>query len=285
MRLCASEAELKKAWPEAQAEALAAFGDGRLYLEKYLEGGRHVEFQVLVDGFGHAVHLGERECSVQRNHQKLLEESPSPALTPEERERHGRAAAAAAAGIGYVGAGTIEFLRHADGTLYFMEMNTRLQVEHPVSEMTSGVDIVAWQLRIAAHEALALEQDEIELRGASIECRINAEDPAAGFRPAPGTLGSFEIPRERGPGRVRVDTHLSSGARVPPHYDSLLAKVIVHAPDRPAAIETMERALAGARIEGLPTTLPLHRAVLADPGFARGEYDTRAIPGWPPRAS
>ena len=282
MRLCHDEAGLREAWPAAQAEALAAFGDGRLYLEKYLAGGRHVEIQVLADRFGHAIHVGERECSVQRNHQKLVEESPSPAQTPAERERWGEAAARAAAEIGYVGAGTIEFLRHASGALYFMEMNTRLQVEHPVSELQSGLDIVALQLSIAANQRLALAQSDVRLAGASIECRINAEDPAAGFRPTPGTLTAFELPTDRGPGTVRVDTHLAEGQVVPPFYDSLIAKVIVHAEDRPTAIETMRRALAAARIEGVATTIPLHLCVLGSDAFRSGEYDTRAIPGWPP---
>jgi len=282
MRRCANEDELRVGYAQASAEAESAFGDGKLYLESFLEGGRHVEFQLLCDSFGHAVHLYERECSIQRSHQKLIEESPSPALSADEREARGRAAAAAAAAIGYRGAGTIEFLRHADGSLYFMEMNTRLQVEHPVTEMTTGIDVAAWQIRVAANERLELDQDAIRPRGHAIECRINAEDPDAGFRPTPGRLDVFELPTDRGPGSVRVDTHLASGETVPPYYDSLIAKVIAHGADRGEAIETMKRALADARIEGVSTTIPLHLAVLDSDEFRSGDYDTRRIPGFVP---
>lgn len=273
------------AFAAASAEASAAFGDGSLYLERYLTGGRHVEVQLLADGYGNAVHLGERECSIQRNHQKLIEESPSPVLTTTERERIGSAVTAAAASIGYTGAGTVEFLLHPDdGRLYFMEMNTRLQVEHPVSEALTGVDIVQAQLRIAANQPLGLTQDEIQFKGHSIECRINAEDPAQNFRPSPGLLKTFEVPTDQGPGSVRMDTHLTVGDEISPYYDSLLAKVIVHADDRAAAIETMQRTLRATRIEGVATTLPLHLAVLASDEFRRGEYDTTTIPGWQPAA-
>ena len=284
MRRCADEAELRVNFAQASAEAESAFGDGRLYLEAYLEGGRHVEFQLLCDSYGHALHLYERECSIQRSHQKLIEESPSPALTPEERDARGRASAAAAAAIGYTGAGTIEFLRRADGSLLFMEMNTRLQVEHPVTEMTTGVDVAAWQIRVAANERLALDQDAIRPQGHAIECRINAEDPSAGFRPTPGRLEAFELPTDHGPGRVRVDTHLEAGETVPPYYDSLIAKVIAHGADRDEAIETMKRTLAAARIEGVATTIPLHLAVLDSDEFRSGEYDTSRVPGFAPTA-
>ena len=185
------------------------------------------------------------------------------------------------AAIGYSNAGTIEFLRDANGRLYFMEMNTRLQVEHPVTEELTGIDIVAWQLRIAANQRLALEQADVVPRGHAIECRINAEDPEQGFRPSPGVLAAFAFPRELGPGRVRVETHLVAGDEIPPYYDSLIAKVIAHAETRDAAIETMSRVLRAARVEGVATTIPLHLAVLASPEFRRGEYDTRAVPGWP----
>jgi acetyl-CoA carboxylase biotin carboxylase subunit len=285
MRRCEDARQVAAAFSSASAEAQAAFGNGRLYLERYLSGGRHVEVQVLADRHGRAVHLFERECSVQRNHQKLLEESPSPALSPEERARIGTAAARAAAAIGYAGAGTMEFLRDREGRLHFMEMNTRLQVEHPVTEAITGIDIVKEQLRIAADEPLAVEQERIACRGHAIECRINAEDPVQGFRPSPGRLTAFEIPRDQGPGSVRVDTHLAAGEEVLPHYDSLIAKVIAHAPTREKAIETMLRALAGARIEGVATTVPLHLEVLVSGEFRSGKYDTSRIPGWKSAAS
>lgn len=282
MRRAADEAELRSAFEEATREAEAAFGDPRLYLERYVAAGRHIEVQVLVDGEGRAAHLGERECSVQRHHQKLVEESPSPALDEDERQRLCSAAARAAAAIGYTGAGTVELLRDGEGRLWFMEMNARLQVEHPVSEMRSGVDLVREQLRIAAGERLSFAQDEVRLAGAAIECRLNAEDPEAGFRPSPGVLERFELAREAGPGRIRVDTHLRAGDAIPPHYDSLIAKLIAWGRDRDEALATMRSALDSSRIEGVATTLTLHRAVLASQAFRRGEYDTSAIPGWPP---
>ena len=280
MRKCADAKELREGFAAASAEAQAAFGDGRLYLERYLVGGRHIEVQLLADRFGNAVHLFERECSIQRNHQKLIEESPSPALSPAERAEFGAAAARAAAAIGYSGAGTIEFLRDGEGRMCFMEMNARLQVEHPVSEMITGVDIVKEQLRIAANERLEFQQPRIAARGHAIECRINAEDPAQGFRPSPGVLAKFEIAGDKGPGTVRIDTHLAAGDEVTPYYDSLVAKVIAHAPTREKAIETMLRTLASARIEGIATTIPLHLEVLVSEEFRSGRYDTSRIPGW-----
>jgi acetyl-CoA carboxylase biotin carboxylase subunit len=280
MRRCTEPRELAEAFAAASAEAQAAFGNGKLYLERYLAGGRHIEVQILADRFGKAVHLFERECSIQRNHQKLIEESPSPALSPAERAEIGAAAARAAAEIGYVGAGTIEFLRDGAGKLYFMEMNTRLQVEHPVTEAITGIDIVKEQLRIAANEPLSLSQERLAPRGHAIECRINAEDPAQGFRPSPGRIETFEIPADKGPGTVRVDTHLGPGDEVSPYYDSLVAKVIAHAPTREKAIETMLRTLAGARIEGIATTIALHLEVLVSEEFRSGRYDTSRIPGW-----
>jgi acetyl-CoA carboxylase biotin carboxylase subunit len=283
MRLCRDEAEVREAFGAAAAEARAAFGSGSIYLERYLTGGRHVEVQVLCDHFGAGVHLGERECSIQRKHQKLIEESPSPALTDEERARLGAQAAAAAVELGYEGAGTIEFLRDADGSLYFMEMNTRLQVEHPVSEMVTGVDVAARQIEIAANRSLgSLTQEAVAFSGHAIECRINAEDPHAGFRPSPGRLAAFDLPAGEGRGgaTIRVDTHLAAGDEVVPHYDSLVAKVIAHAPTRTGAIDAMLDALSRARIEGVRTTIPLHHAVLASDAFRSGDYDTAAIPGW-----
>jgi acetyl-CoA carboxylase biotin carboxylase subunit len=280
MRLVRESGALKEACASASAEAAAAFGNGALYLEQYLAGGRHIEVQVLADRYGRALHLYERECSIQRNHQKLIEESPSPALSARERAELGALAARAAAAIGYTNAGTIEFLKSAEGPLYFMEMNTRLQVEHPVTEMLTGLDIVRLQLEIAANRPLALAQADVQASGHALECRINAEDPADGFRPAPGVLKSFSIPEDRGPGRVRVETYLAAGDEIPPWYDSLIAKVIAHGRTRDEAIATMLRALSEARVEGVPTTIPLHLAVLASPEFRAGEYDTRSIPGW-----
>jgi acetyl-CoA carboxylase biotin carboxylase subunit len=280
MRRCADERELREAFPAASAEALAAFGSGAVFLERYLEAGRHVEVQVLCDAFGNGVHLGERECSIQRKHQKLIEESPSPALTDVERSELGLRAVEAALGVGYSSAGTIELLRGADGTLCFMEMNTRLQVEHPVSELVTGIDIARAQIEIAANRPLGLAQEDVRPSGHAIECRINAEDPTDDFRPTPGRLEVFDFPTDAGPGTVRVDTHLSAGERVSPHYDSLIAKVIVHAETRAGAIETMEAALGGARVEGVATTIPLHLAVLGHERFRAGDYDTASIPGW-----
>ena len=286
MRICHSDEEVLKEFPSARAEAIGAFGNGAMFLEKYVTGGRHIEFQIIGDNYGSAVHLYERECSIQRNHQKLIEESPSPALTEEMRKELGERAAHAAAAIGYSGAGTIEFLMHPEGEgktagkLCFMEMNTRLQVEHPVTEMVTGIDIVREQLRVAASGPLGFTQDGVSLEGHSIECRINAEDPSDNFKPSPGTASVFDIPLDKGPGRVRVDTHMTPGAEVSPYYDSLVAKVIVHAANRADAILTMQNTLAASRIEGIDTTIPLHLAVLASPEFQSGQYDTRTIPGW-----
>ena len=279
MRRVEEPAGLEDAYNAARAEAESAFGDGALYLERFLTGGRHIEVQLLADRFGNVIHLHERECSIQRRNQKLIEESPSPALSPAQRLELGEGAARAAASIGYRGAGTIEFLRHpGDGRLTFMEMNTRLQVEHPVTELVTGVDIVQEQLRLAANAPLSLQTPPLE--GAAIECRINAEDPRDDFRPTPGTLTSFEFPREHGPGSVRVDTHLRAGDLVSPYYDSLLAKVIAHAPTREEAIDTMIRALSAASVTGVETTIPLHLAVLDSAEFRSGTYDTSRLPGW-----
>ncbi len=280
MRRCEDERALRAAFAEASAESAAAFGSGALYLERYLEGGRHVEVQILGDRHGGAVHLYERDCSVQRQHQKLVEEAPCPLLSPGERAELCERAAEAARRAGYVGAGTIEFLRAAGGELYFLEMNTRLQVEHPVSEMVTGVDIVREQLRVAAGEQMSVRQADVRIDGHAIECRINAEDPAQGFRPCPGRLSAFALSSGAGPGRVRVDTHLAAGESVPPHYDSLLAKVIAHGPTREAAIETLVSALRASRIEGVETTLPLHLSILESEAFRRSAHDTRTIPGF-----
>ncbi len=278
MRIARALAEVETAFGEARAEARAAFGGDRVYLEKLIEGGRHVEIQVFGDRHGRAVHLGERDCTVQRNHQKLVEESPSPAISAELRERTCEAAARAAARIGYASAGTMEMLLDPSGTLRFMEMNCRLQVEHTVSEMRSGKDLVIAQLEVAAGRPLPWKQEELALNGHAIECRINAEDPAAGFKPAPGTISVWQPPSGEG---VRVDTHVAPGYVVPPFYDSLLAKVIVHGRDRDDAIGKMIAALSAFRVEGVPTTIAMHLAILRSDAFRRGDYDTRSIPGWP----
>ena len=274
MRRCDDATQLARAFDEAAIEADKAFGNAELYLEKYLEGGRHIEIQILADAYGNVVHLGERECSIQRNHQKLVEESPSPALTPEERADLGARAAKASASFGYVNAGTLEFLRSGDGKMYFMEMNTRLQVEHPVTEMVTGIDLVKAQLRIAAGEPLALRQSEVAFNGHAIEFRINAEDPDRGFRPDPGLVTAVVTPTVSRPGAsVRWDAGVATGWRVPSHYDSLIGKVIVHAATRDEAIAASKEALGSFRVEGIKTTIPLHLRLLDDGAFARGEYD------------
>ncbi|HTR50733.1 MAG TPA: biotin carboxylase N-terminal domain-containing protein [Kofleriaceae bacterium] len=290
MRIARAAAEVETAFAEARAEARAAFGGDRVYLEKLVEGGRHVEIQVFGDRYGRAVHFGERDCTVQRNHQKLVEESPSPALTADQRGRVCEAAARAAARIGYVGAGTMEMLLvpasqaepgslhlGSGGTLRFMEMNCRLQVEHTVSEMRSGADLVVGQLRVAAGEALPWTQRDIAPTGHAIECRINAEDPANHFQPAPGRITAWRVPTGDG---VRVDTHVETGYVVPPFYDSLIAKVIVLGRDRDDAIARMIAALHAFHVEGVPTTIPMHLAILGSEAFRSGQYDTRSIPGW-----
>ncbi len=279
MRIARAAAEVEGAFADAQAEARAAFGDDRVYVERLIEGGRHVEIQLVADRHGHAVHLGERDCTVQRNHQKLIEESPSPVLDDALRARTLAGAVAAARAIGYVGAGTMELLLDGD-TLRFMEMNTRLQVEHTVSEARSGLDLVALQLEAAAGHRLRLRQEDVRLAGHALECRINAEDPRDGFRPSPGRLTRWRLPGDQG-GAIRVDTHVEEGYVVPPHYDSLLCKVIAHGDTRDQAIERMLRALAELVCEGVATTVPLHQQVLASADFRAHRYDTRTLPGWP----
>ncbi len=279
MRIARAAAEVEAAFGEAQAEARAAFGDERVYLEKLIEGGRHVEIQVFCDRYGRGIHVGERDCTVQRNHQKLIEESPSPVLDEALRARTLERAVAAACAIGYVGAGTMELL--LDGpVLRFMEMNTRLQVEHTVSEERSGLDLVKLQIEAAAGHPLRLTQADVPLAGHAIECRINAEDPRDGFRPSPGTITRWRLP-DRQDGAVRVDTHVEEGYVVPPHYDSLICKVIARGPTRAAAIDRMLRALGELVCEGVATTVPLHQQVLASEAFRSNRYDTRTLPGWP----
>ena len=273
MRRAYSEADLKGAFDSATAESIAAFGDGRLYLEKLIVGGRHIEFQVMVDAFGNAVHLGERECSIQRRHQKLVEESPSPAVTPELRAEMGAHVAGIAAAAGYRSAGTVEMLRSREGELYFMEMNTRLQVEHPVSEAITGLDLVELQLRVAANQELPIRQDDIAFHGHAIEVRINAEDPQT-FRPCPGKIETLAFPSGDG---IRVDTHLREGDVISPHYDSMIAKLIVHADSREACLQKLREALVETRIEGVDTTIPLHQRLLEHEPFVTGDYDTSTL--------
>jgi acetyl-CoA carboxylase biotin carboxylase subunit len=282
MRVARSAAEVDAAFGEAQAEARAAFGGDEVYLEKLIEGGRHVEIQIFADRHGNVVHLGERDCTIQRSHQKLVEESPSPAISPALREATLRAAAEAARQIGYVGAGTMEMLLDLGGpepVLRFMEMNCRLQVEHTVSEVRSGLDLVIAQIEVAAGQRLRWTQADVRLDGHAIECRINAEDPAQGFRPAPGRITRWRAPASAD-GAVRVDTHVEEGYVVPPHYDSLLCKVITRGATRDEACDRMAAALRELVCEGVPTTVPLHLAILASPDFRAGRYDTRTIPGW-----
>ena len=270
MRIVRTEGELGKALEAASNEAAAAFKDGSVYIERYLEAPRHIEIQVLADEHGECIHLGERECSIQRRHQKLLEEAPSPVLTPELRNQMGDAAVAACKELGYASAGTIEFLLDQDNKFYFMEMNTRIQVEHAVTEMVTLADIVRNQIRIAEGEPLGFTQDDLLIVGHAIECRINAENPET-FAPSPGKITAFNLPG--GPG-VRVDTYVYSGYSVPPFYDSMIAKVIVHARTRDLAIARMKRALDAMVIEGIKTTIPLHLKIMDDPSFKAGEVST-----------
>ncbi len=272
MRVAATEADLAANFTAAKTEAAAAFGNDVVYIEKYVLRPRHVEMQVLADTHGNAVHLFERDCSIQRRHQKLVEEAPSPALTPELRRQMGEAALLAVRAVGYVNAGTVEFLLDTDGRFYFMEMNTRVQVEHPVTEQVTGVDIIKEQIRIAAGlEMKHKTQDAIELRGHAIEFRINAEDPLHGFRPHPGLVEVFNPPGGFG---VRVDSHLYSGYRVPPTYDSLLGKLIVWGETRGEAINRARRALDEFIITGIPTTIAFHQAVVETPAFQSGDVYT-----------
>ncbi len=274
MRLVREPDELGKMYLAAQGEAEAAFGNPGVYLEKFIENPRHIEFQIFADSYGNVIHLGERDCSIQRRHQKLLEESPSPALSPELREKMGSAAVRAAQSIGYVGAGTVEFLLSSSGDFYFMEMNTRIQVEHPVTEVTTGLDLIAEQIRIAQGDKLSLTQDQVQLTGHAIECRINAEDPDHNFRPHPGRISGYLPPG--GPG-VRVDSHVYTDYEIPPYYDSLIGKLIVWGRDRPTAIARMKRALQECAITGVPTTIGFHQKILDTPEFNQGEVYTNFI--------
>ncbi len=274
MRVALDEKQLRAGFGIARAEAGAAFGSEALYLEKYIVRPRHVEFQLFGDAHGNLIHLGERECSVQRNHQKLIEEAPSPFLTEDRRRAVGALAAKGAASIGYLNAGTMEFLFDQDGSFYFMEMNTRIQVEHPVTEEVTGIDLVKEQIRVAAGEPLSLTQDEVEWQGHAVECRINAEDHEHGFRPSPGTITYWYKPG--GPG-IRVDSHVYAGYTVPPYYDSMIGKLIAYGKDRPEALRRMEIALEEMIVEGVKTTVPFHLLAIRHPRFQQGDLDTRFV--------
>jgi acetyl-CoA carboxylase biotin carboxylase subunit len=273
MRVARDADDFARSFQLARSEALSAFGNGDVYVEKYLERPRHIEFQILGDKHGNVIHLGERDCSVQRRHQKLIEEAPSPAVTPKLREAMGRDAVAGAKAIDYVGAGTIEMLLDTDGSYYFMEMNTRIQVEHPVTEMLTGVDLVKEQIRVAAGERLSIRETPA-LRGHVIECRINAEDPARNFQPSPGKITAFHPPGGNG---VRLDSHVYAGYSVPPYYDSLLAKLIVQGRDRAEALQKMRVALECFVVEGVTTTIPFLARVMQNDRFMRGEVDTKFL--------
>jgi acetyl-CoA carboxylase, biotin carboxylase subunit len=274
MRLVREESDLIRLYRAAQGEAEAAFGNGGIYIEKFVERPRHVEIQILADNFGNVVHLGERDCSIQRRHQKLLEEAPSPAVTPEIRAKMGAAAIAAAKSINYTGVGTVEFLLDKQGNFYFMEMNTRIQVEHPVTEMITGIDLIAEQIRIAQGYPLSFTQEQVTIKGHSIECRVNAEDPEHNFRPHPGKISGYLAPG--GPG-VRMDSHIYTDYEIPPYYDSLIGKLIVWGVDRDMAIKRMKRALRECAITGVPTTINFHQRVLENPAFLAGEVYTNFI--------
>jgi len=275
MKVVTNPADLETQMLQAGSEAKAAFGDATVYLEKYLGNPRHIEIQVFGDGNGNAIHLGERDCSLQRRHQKVLEEAPSPVLSTEERNRIGTICAKAMADMSYRGAGTIEFLWE-DGEFYFIEMNTRLQVEHPVTEAITGLDLVREQIRIAEGHGLTLRQEDVQFRGHAIECRINAEDPRT-FAPSPGTVKQYHAP---GGMNVRVDSGLYAGYKVPPYYDSMIAKLIVYGTTRQGALRRLRRALEEFVIEGMKTTIPLHQALLDDPEFQAGDYTIKWLEEW-----
>jgi acetyl-CoA carboxylase, biotin carboxylase subunit len=274
MKIVREAGAVKQAFATASAEAVAAFSNGDMYIERYVEKPRHIEIQIVADTHGNVVHLGERECSVQRRHQKLIEESPSPGVSEALREEMGRISVEAMKAIGYTNLGTIEYLMDSEtGRFYFMEMNTRVQVEHPVTEMVTGVDLVRTQIRLAAGEPLAFTQADVKMKGASIECRVNAEDPVT-FAPWPGKITAYHAPGGLG---VRVDSAAYENYTVLPYYDSLLSKLIVFAEDRPTALKRMERALGEYVVQGIRTNIPFHRAALQEDAFVRGQYDTRFV--------
>ena len=275
MKVVPEEAQLESLMSQAASEARSAFGDDTVYMEKYLGNPRHIEFQVFGDGKGKAIHLGERDCSLQRRHQKVLEEAPSPAISPKQRHRMGTIVAKAMGDMGYRGAGTIEFL-FEDGEFYFIEMNTRLQVEHPVTEMISGIDLVREQIRVASGEGLSCTQEQVHLHGHAIECRINAEDPET-FAPSPGLVKNYVAP---GGMHVRVDSGLYTGYKVPPYYDSMIAKLIVYGSNRQSCIRRLRRALEEFVVEGMKTTIPLHQKLVRDEEFLAGDYTIKWLEQW-----
>lgn len=274
MRTAYSSEEFEQSFQTAQKEAQMAFGDGTMYIEHYVENPRHIEFQILADHYGNVIHLGERDCSIQRNHQKMIEESPSVALSEELREKMGKAAVKAAKAAGYVNAGTIEFLLDKNGSFYFMEMNTRIQVEHPVTEWVTGIDLVKEQIRIASGEKLSYTQEEVRLDGHAIECRINAENPEKGFRPSPGTITDMYLPGGKG---IRIDSAVYSGYCIPPYYDSMIAKLIVWAENRQEAIRKMQSALGETVIEGIDTNIDYQYEILNHPDYLSGNVDVGFI--------
>lgn len=274
MRTAYSPEEFEQSFQTAQKEAQMAFGDGTMYIEHYVENPRHIEFQILADHYGNVIHLGERDCSIQRNHQKMIEESPSVALSEELREKMGKVAVKAAKAAGYVNAGTIEFLLDKNGSFYFMEMNTRIQVEHPVTEWVTGIDLVKEQIRIASGEKLSYTQEEVRLDGHAIECRINAENPEKGFRPSPGTITDMYLPGGKG---IRIDSAVYSGYCIPPYYDSMIAKLIVWAENRQEAIRKMQSALGETVIEGIDTNIDYQYEILNHPDYLSGNVDVGFI--------
>ena len=274
MRLAKDDQELRRAYAAAANEAEASFGNREVYIEKSIEAPRHIEIQILCDSSGRGVYLGERDCSVQRKHQKLIEESPSPAVDGRLRRSLGEAAIRGALAVGYESAGTVEFLMDCHGSFYFIEMNTRVQVEHPVTEMVTGTDIVKEQIRIAAGESISFQQDDLTIRGHAIECRINAEDPDRDFAPCPGRIEAFHMPG--GPG-IRVDTHAYAQYEIPPYYDSLIAKLVAHAPNRNQAVARLSGALDEFIIEGVETTIPFHRKAVRSELFRSGDFDTHFV--------
>ena len=271
MRVAQTPDEFQASFQTAQKEAQMAFGDGTMYLEHFVEHPRHIEFQILADKYGNVVHLGERDCSIQRNHQKMIEESPSAAVSPKLREKMGHAAVTAAKAAGYVNAGTIEFLLEPDGKFWFMEMNTRIQVEHPVTEWVTGIDLVKEQLKIASGMPLEISQSDVRIMGHAIECRINAENPQKNFRPSPGTIQGAHFPGGNG---IRVDTCVYNGCKIPPYYDSMLAKLIVHADSRKAAIAKMQSALGEVIIDGIDTNIDYQYEILKNEDYQSGNFDT-----------
>ncbi len=274
MRVCHNDVRLVSAVMTCQTEAQACFGNGDVFIEKYLEEPRHVEIQILGDKFGNTIHLGERDCTVQRRHQKLIEEAPSPVVDAKLRKKMGETAVKAAKAVDYATVGTVEFLLNKDGSFYFFEMNTRLHVEHPVTELVTGIDVIKEQIKAAAGEKLTIKQDDVRIKGWAMECRINAEDPANGFAPSPGKITTYKAPGGRG---VRIDSHVYAGYEISPYYDSMIGKLIVSGATREEAIRVMRRALEEFTIEPIKTTIPLHRQIFNDPTFARGRFSTNYI--------